>query len=82
MDTLNTMFRAAHTIKAVAGAVGHQPMAELTHTLEPLFDAMRKEALAPTKKVTDELLTTVDILGALRDEVISRKPSGADVDSA
>ena len=32
-DTLNSIFRAAHTLKALAGTVGHQQLAELTHAL-------------------------------------------------
>jgi two-component system chemotaxis sensor kinase CheA len=78
-DTLNAVFRAAHTLKAVAATVGHQQMAELTHTLETLFGAMREGRLAPTQAVTDELLVTVDALRALRDEVVSRQASGIDV---
>jgi len=77
-DTLNSAFRAAHTLKAVAGTVGHQAMAELTHTAETLFDAMREAKITPAQAVIDELLAAVDILKALRDEVITRQPSGID----
>ncbi len=76
--TLNNIFRAAHTLKAVAGTVGHHSMAELTHSLENIFDAMRTGKLLPTLTVADDLLTTVDGLKALRDEIITRKPSGTD----
>jgi two-component system chemotaxis sensor kinase CheA len=79
-DTLNATFRAAHTLKAVAATVGHHQMAEMTHTLETLFDGMREGQLSPTQAVTDALLATVDVLRALRDEVITGQPS--DVDSA
>ncbi|MDY7080035.1 MAG: chemotaxis protein CheA [Chloroflexota bacterium] len=78
LDVLNATFRAAHTIKAVAATVGHRQMAELTHTLETLFDAMREGRLSPTQEVTDELLATVDVLKAMRDEVVTLQPSGID----
>jgi two-component system chemotaxis sensor kinase CheA len=78
-DTLNAVFRAAHTIKSVAATIGHHRMAELTHTLETLFDAMREGRLSATQAVTDELLATVDVLKALRDEVVALQPSGVDV---
>jgi two-component system chemotaxis sensor kinase CheA len=78
-ETLPAVFRAAHTLKAVAGTVGHQPMVELTHTMETLFGAMREARLAPTPEVTDELLAAVDRLRALRDEVLGRQSSGLDV---
>ena len=78
LDTLNATFRAAHTLKAVAATVGHHQMAEMTHTLETLFDGMREGQLSPTQAVTDALLATVDVLRALRDEVITGQPSGVD----
>lgn len=78
-ETLNSIFRAAHTLKALAGTVGHRPMAELTHTLETLFSDMREASLSPTQAIIDELLVAVDILKSLRDEIISRQPSGVDV---
>ncbi len=79
LETLNAVFRAAHTLKAVAATVGHHRMSELTHTLETLFDAMRKDGMLPTQAVTDELLVAVDVLMGLRDEVVSLQPSGVDV---
>jgi len=78
-ETLNTTFRAAHTIKGVAAAVGHTRMAELTHMLETIFDAMCEGTLSPAPVVTDELLVSVDVLKALLDEVVTRQPSDADV---
>jgi two-component system chemotaxis sensor kinase CheA len=54
-DTLNSIFRAAHTLKAVTATVGHHRMAELTHAVETLFDAMREGRLSPTQAVTDDL---------------------------
>lgn len=78
-ETLNATFRAAHTLKAVVGAVGHQRMAELTHATENIFAAMRDARLSLTPGVADELLATVDVLRRLRDEVITRQPSGVDI---
>ena len=81
-DTINSVFRAAHTLKALAGTVGHHKMAELTHTMETLFDAMRgDDGLVPTPTVIDDLLVAVDILKSLRTEFITLQPSGVDVDS-
>ena len=79
-ETLNTVFRAAHTLKAIAATVGHHEMAELTHAMETLFDRMRAGTFTLTPAVADELLVTVDILKALRDEVVSMQPS--DIDTA
>ncbi|MBN1889474.1 MAG: chemotaxis protein CheA [Thermoflexales bacterium] len=79
LDTLNAVFRAAHTLKAIAGAVGHQPMAELTHAIESLFDRMREDSFSPTQELTDVLLNAVDALKALRDEIAHQQPSRLEV---
>jgi two-component system chemotaxis sensor kinase CheA len=78
LDVLNATFRAAHTIKAIAATVGHSRMAEMTHTLETIFDRLRDDVLSPTRSVIDTLLAAVDVLKCLRDEVITRQPSGID----
>ena len=78
-ETLNLIFRAAHTIKALAGTVGHQRMADLTHAMESLFDAMRNNQLTPTQKIVDELFDVVDILKILRDEIINQQASDIDI---
>jgi two-component system chemotaxis sensor kinase CheA len=80
-DTLHAIFRGAHTLKALAGTVGHQSMADLTHTMETLFDGMRQDEVTPTRAVVDDLLAAVDVLKALRDEIITRQPSGVSADS-
>lgn len=78
-ETLNEAFRAAHTLKAIAATVGHHAMADLTHTVETLFDVMRAGKMTPTSVVIDELLAALDTLRVLRDEVATRQPSGLDV---
>jgi len=77
-EILNSIFRAAHTLKAIAGVVGHHPMADLTHAMETLFDTMRQEGLAPSHEMADELLAIVDVLRTLRDEVVSGQAGGVD----
>lgn len=79
LDTLNAIFRAAHTIKALAGTVGHHYMADLTHTMENLFDDMRSGKLSANQSIVDDLLAAVDMLKILRDEIVTRKTSGIDV---
>jgi len=78
-ETLNSIFRAAHTLKALAGTVGHRPMTELTHMLETIFDEMRDGRMMPTQAVADELLQAIDLLHTLRDEIITHQASGVEV---
>ncbi len=78
-DTVNRVFRAAHTIKALAGTVGHHKMQELTHTMETIFDAMRQEKLVSNPEISDQLLSTLDLLQLFRDEIVNQEMSDLDI---
>ena len=41
-ETLNTIFRAAHSIKGGSGTFGFTQLSEATHEMETLFDGLRK----------------------------------------
>ena len=41
-ELLNSIFRAAHSIKGGSGTFGFTQLAEATHEMETLFDALRK----------------------------------------
>jgi two-component system chemotaxis sensor kinase CheA len=66
---LNEIFRAAHTLKGSAGTIGHTRLAGLTHAMEDVFGAMRSGRLVDARPLADLLLSTVDVLRALVDEV-------------
>lgn len=61
-ETLNAIFRAAHSIKGGAGTFGFGEMGEFTHTLETLLDRVRKGELALDEKRVDVCLRAVDLL--------------------
>ena len=67
--SLAEIFRAAHTLKGSAATVGHVRMAELTHALEDVFGALRDGRLDDIAGFGDVLLSTVDVLRVLVDEV-------------
>jgi len=62
LETLNAIFRAAHSIKGGAGTFGFSDMAEVTHVLETLLDRLRKQELAPTVEMIDAFLQAGDVL--------------------
>lgn len=45
LESINTVFRAFHTIKGVAGFMGLRPIVELAHAAETLLDAARSRTL-------------------------------------
>jgi len=79
-DLLQTLFRAAHTLKGIAGMIGHKRMVELTHKVEAAFDAVRKNELNISTSLIDLCLEGVDGLRLLRDEVLSGETSQVNVE--
>lgn len=75
-DTLNEVFRAAHSIKGGGSTFGFLPMAELTHHMETLLDEQRSGRRPVVEEDVDLLLSALDIVqGILSD---SRDESNAD----
>ncbi len=71
-ETINTIFRAAHSIKGGAGTFGFNHVTEFTHLVETLLDEMRDGRRAIAKKDVEILLSSVDcmriLVEAIRDE--------------
>jgi len=61
-ESLNAIFRAAHSIKGGAGAFGYRGLTAFTHDLESLLDRVRKGELALTKPMVEVFLRCVDAL--------------------
>lgn len=61
-ETINTIFRAAHSIKGGSGTFGLNAVADFTHVMETLLDEMRDGKREVTQQAVNLLLTTVDVL--------------------
>ena len=61
-DTINTIFRAAHSIKGGSGTFGFSALAKFTHVLETLLNEMRDGRRAVTPDAVNLLLESVDAL--------------------
>ena len=61
-ETINTIFRAAHSIKGGSGTFGLNAVADFTHVMETLLDEMRDGKRPITEEAVNLLLTTVDVL--------------------
>lgn len=80
MELLQTLFRAAHTLKGTAGMIGHKRMVTLTHSMETAFDSLRKNTLRVSTAFIDLCLEAVDGLRLLRGEVLMGTESDVPVD--
>ncbi len=64
-EILNTIFRAAHTVKGSAGFLGFQNIVELAHSAENILNKLRQGEISLTSEMTDYLLKTMDILKSM-----------------
>jgi two-component system chemotaxis sensor kinase CheA len=67
IELLNSIFRAAHSIKGGAGSFGMMSLVRFTHSLENLLDRLRSLEIQATDEVIDILLRSIDVLRALLD---------------
>ena len=75
-DLVQQIFRAAHTLKGSSATIGHKKMANLTHAMETVLDAVRQGRKRPTSDVVDALLAGLDALRVLAHEVVACIDSG------
>jgi len=61
-ETINTIFRAVHSIKGGAGAFGHEHLQDFAHHYEGVLDQLRSGTLAMTPALLDVLLAAFDTL--------------------
>ena len=62
LESINSIFRAAHSIKGGAGTFGFPSLADFTHVLETLLDELREGKREVTKEAIDLFLQAVDCL--------------------
>jgi two-component system chemotaxis sensor kinase CheA len=76
-ESVNAIFRAAHTIKGSAGLFGLDAVVRFTHIVEGLLDAVRGGEVAISEPLTQLLLACADHIGAMVD-CVERGQPGAD----
>lgn len=77
-ELLQEIFRAAHTLKGSSATLGHRDMAEVTHSMENIFDKLRKGKIEVTSRVVDTLFACLDVLRAYRDEIATGEEARID----
>ena len=68
-ETINTIFRAAHSIKGGAGTFGFQQISGFTHVVETLLDEIRSGEREINKAHVDLFLECVDCLRGLMSDL-------------
>lgn len=75
VEAINTIFRAAHSIKGGAGTFGFMAVSEFTHKMETLLDEMRNGQREVTSQSTNVLLEAVDVLREMLTAVQQDQPT-------
>lgn len=74
MDTINEIFRAAHSLKGMAGTMGYKRMQTLTHDMENVFSEVRNGNIKVSPGMVDILFQCLDAL----DEYVGNIKESAD----
>lgn len=75
-ETLNAIFRVAHTLKGMAGTMGFVKMQKLTHTLENVLSEIRAGNLAVNSSIIDILFQSLDGLENYVEEITNTSTEG------
>ena len=80
MDSVNAVFRAAHTIKGTAGVFGFDDVVSFTHVAESLLDMIRDDEIKINDEIIAVLLKSGDHMADLVNYVVeSDDPTPADL---
>jgi len=70
-ETINETFRILHTLKGMAGTMGFERMAKLSHKMEQLLDKVRSKKIALTSDLLDRLFAGVDMIDKMVNNIAS-----------
>lgn len=77
-DTINEIFRAAHSLKGMAGTMGFKRMQHLTHDMEDVFQEVRSDKVKVTSDMIDLLFRCLDAIEAYLDTIKETSDEGTE----
>ena len=77
-DTINEIFRAAHSLKGMAGTMGYKRMQNLTHDMENVFFEVRNGNMEVNSNLVDVLFQCLDALETYVDNIRETQDEGTD----
>lgn len=75
-NTINEIFRAAHSLKGMSGTMGYKRMQRLTHDMENIFQEIRSGNMKVRSELTDVLFSGLDALQEYLDNIIETSGEG------
>ena len=77
-DTINEIFRAAHSLKGMAGTMGYKRMQNLTHDMENVFSEVRNGNMSVNSELVDVLFQCLDALENYVSNIQQNQDEGTD----
>ena len=77
-ETINEIFRAAHSLKGMAGTMGYKRMQRLTHDMENVFSEIRTGKMKVNAELVDVLFKGLDALENYLDGIVNTSDEGTE----
>ena len=81
-DVINEIFRAAHSLKGMAGTMGFKRMQRLTHDMENVFQEIRNDKMKVTSSLIDVLFDCLDAIDGYLENVKETSDEGTNDNEA
>ena len=81
-DVVNEIFRAAHSLKGMAGTMGFKRMQRLTHDMENVFQEVRNDNVKVNSNLIDILFKCLDAIEGYLDTVKATSNEGEEENEA
>ena len=81
-DTINEIFRAAHSLKGMAGTMGYKRMQTLTHDMENVFSEVRNGKMKVSSHLIDVLFQALDALEEYKNTIQETQDEGTNDNEA
>lgn len=78
MDVINEIFRAAHSLKGMAGTMGFKRMQHLTHDMENVFQEVRSDKIKVNSSMIDLLFKCLDAIEGYLNSVKESSSEGTE----
>lgn len=77
-ETVNEIFRAAHSLKGMAGTMGYKRMQRLTHDMENVFSEVRSGKMKINANIVDIVFQCLDALEAYLTNIMEFQDEGTE----
>ena len=78
IDTVNEIFRAAHSLKGMAGTMGYKRMQRLTHDMENVFSEIRNGKMNVDADMVDIVFKCLDAIEGYLNCIIETSDEGTE----